>query len=256
MWSPAQYHRYNNERSRPFFDLLAQVHLENARTIVDLGCGSGELTLALAERWPASRVLGVDSSPEMIAEAKAHELPGRMTFEAGDFRQWNAPSPVDLLFSNAAFQWVPDHHTLLSRLFGMVASDGALAFQVPGNFEAPSHELLVKLRTSEKWKSRVGEGASRHLLVQSPGWYLEFLTNLGTRVDAWETTYMHVLTGENAVLEWVKGTALRPVLAALSPAEQAEFCGEYTMLLNEAYPARDFGTVFPFRRIFVVAYRR
>jgi trans-aconitate 2-methyltransferase len=256
MWSPAQYHRYNNERSRPFFDLLAQVHLENVRTLVDLGCGSGELTLALAERWPASRVLGVDSSPEMIAEAKAHELPGRMTFESGDFRQWNSPSPVDLLFSNAAFQWVPDHDTLLRRLFGMVASEGALAFQVPGNFEAPSHELLVKLRTSVKWKSRVGEGASRHLVVQSPAWYLEFLTALGMRVEAWETTYMHVLIGANAVLEWVKGTALRPVLAALSPAEQSEFCGEYSMLLNEAYPARDFGTVFPFRRIFVVAYRR
>ncbi|HET9132235.1 MAG TPA: methyltransferase domain-containing protein, partial [Terriglobia bacterium] len=163
MWSPAQYHRYNNERSRPFFDLLAQVHLEQVQTIVDLGCGSGELTLALAERWPTSRVLGVDSSPEMIAEAKPHELPGRMTFELGDLTQWNPPSPVDLLFSNAAYQWVTDHHVLMRRLFGMIAPGGALAFQVPGNFEAPSHDLLVKLRTSAKWNSRVGEGSSRHL---------------------------------------------------------------------------------------------
>jgi len=256
MWSPAQYHRYNNERSRPFFDLLAQVHLTDVRTIADLGCGSGELTSALAEQWPASRVWGIDSSPEMIAEAKAHELPDRLTFECGDFRQWNAPAPVDLLFSNAAFQWVPDHHALLRRLFEMIAPGGALAFQVPGNFEAPSHELLAKLRTSEKWKSRVGEGASRHLVVQSPTWYLEFLTKLGMRVDAWETTYMHVLTGENAVLEWVKGTALRPVLAALSTTEQAEFCGEYSVLLREAYPSRSLGTVFPFRRIFVVAGRQ
>lgn len=256
MWSPAQYHRYNNERSRPFFDLLAQVRLEDVRSIADLGCGSGELTLTLAERWPASRVWGVDSSAEMIAEAKTHELPGRMTFEPGDFREWHPAAPVDLIFSNAAFQWVPDHDTLLRRIFGMIAPGGALAFQVPGNFQAPSHELLVKLRTSSKWNSRVGKGASRHLVVQSPSWYLEFLTNLGMRVEAWETTYMHVLTGENSVLEWVKGTALRPVLAALSKTEQAEFCSEYSALLREAYPARDFGTVFPFRRIFVVACRR
>jgi trans-aconitate 2-methyltransferase len=256
MWSPAQYHRYNNERSRPFFDLLAQVHLEDVRTIADLGCGSGELTLTLAERWPTSRVLGVDSSPEMISEAKAHEIPGRMTFELGDLRQWKPLAPLDLLFSNAAYQWVTDHHTLMRRLFEMIAPGGALAFQVPGNFEAPSHDLLVKLRTNAKWNSRVGEGAARHLVVQSPAWYLEFFTNLGMRVESWETTYMHVLTGENAVLEWVKGTALRPVLAALSNTEQAEFCGEYSALLREAYPARSFGTVFPFRRIFVVACRR
>ena len=256
MWSPAQYHRYNNERSRPFFDLLAQVHLADIKTIADLGCGSGELTLALAERWPTSRVWGVDSSPEMIAQAKAHELPGRMTFEHADFTQWNAPAPMNLLFSNAAFQWVSDHHTLLKRLFGMIAPGGALAFQVPGNFEAPSHELLAKLRTSAKWKSRVGEGAHRHLAVKSPAWYLELLTSLGMQVESWETTYMHVLTGENAVLEWVKGTALRPVLAALSITEQVEFCSEYSVLLSEAYPSREFGTVFPFRRIFVVACRR
>jgi trans-aconitate 2-methyltransferase len=138
----------------------------------------------------------------------------------------------------------------------MAAPKGALAFQVPGNFEAPSHELLLKLRTNAKWSSRVGQGASRYLAVQSPAWYLEFLTRLGMRVDAWETTYMHVLNGENAVLEWVKGTALRPVLAALSSREQTEFCREYSVLLNEAYPARDFGTVFPFRRIFVIAHHR
>ena len=254
MWSPAQYHRYNNERSRPFFDLLAQVHLTEVRTIVDLGCGSGELTAVLAERWPRARVRGVDSSPEMIAEAKAHEISGRMTFERGDFRKWTATAPVDLLFSNAAFQWAPEHETLLRRLFEMIAPGGALAFQVPGNFEAPSHELLMKLRTSAKWNSRVGEGAARHLAVHPPDWYLAFLTSLGMRVDAWETTYLHVLSGENAVLEWVKGTALRPVLAALSVKEQSEFCTEYSLLLSEAYPTRDFGTVFPFRRIFVVAY--
>ena len=114
----------------------------------------------------------------------------------------------------------------------------------------------MKLRTSQKWNSRVGEGAARHLIVQSPGWYLEFLTDLGMRVETWETTYMHVLSGDNAVLEWVKGTALRPVLAALSIPEQNEFCSEYSAQLREAYPARNFGTVFPFRRIFVVAYRR
>jgi len=255
MWSPAQYHRYGTERSRPFFDLLAQVNLTEVKTIADLGCGSGELTSVLAERWPTARIWGVDSSAEMIAEAKTHEIPGQITFELGDLRQWNTPIPMDLVFSNAAFQWVPDHPTLFTRLSKMIAPGGALAFQVPGNFKAASHELLVKLRTSPKWNSKVGDGASRHLVVQSPDWYLELFTKWGMRVDAWETTYMHVLTGENAVLEWVKGTALRPVLAALSIPERNEFCSEYSALLREAYPARDFGTVFPFRRIFVIAHR-
>jgi trans-aconitate 2-methyltransferase len=253
LWNPAQYHRYSSERCRPFFDLLAQVHLDAPRTIADLGCGSGELTAAMLERWPEADIHGVDSSPEMIDEARRHEQPGRLTFELADLASWHSPHKLDLLISNATYQWVPDHASLLPRLVEMVGPGGIFAFQVPGNFTAPSHTILAELRTSPRWNSTTGKGAVRTIAVQSPEWYLEFLTGLGMEVEAWETTYMHLLQGENAVLEWVKGTALRPVLAALQPQEQEEFLAEYGARLNDAYPPKAFGTVFPFRRIFVVA---
>jgi trans-aconitate 2-methyltransferase len=253
VWNPEQYSRYSNERSRPFFDLLAQVHHPNPRTIIDLGCGSGELTAAMGERWPGARIHGVDSSPEMIAEANAYTVPERVTFEIGDLQTWRAAGPVDILISNAAYQWVPDHETLLPRLTEMVAPGGVFAFQVPGNFDAPSHQILAGLRGSPRWNDKLGGGASRSAAVQSPEWYLGFLIERGMQVDAWETTYLHILQGENAVLEWVKGTALRPVLARLDRDEQDSFLAEYAALLSEAYPPQSFGTVFPFRRIFVVA---
>ena len=138
MWSPEQYHRYNSERSRPFFDLLSQVHLSRVQTIADLGCGTGELTAALAQQWPDARIWGVDSSAEMITEAKTRAVPDRMSFELGDLREWKSPVPLDLLISNATLQWVPDHHVVLPRLIEMISSGGALAFQVPGNADAPS----------------------------------------------------------------------------------------------------------------------
>jgi trans-aconitate 2-methyltransferase len=253
MWNPGQYHRYSSERSRPFFDLLAQVHLDDPRTIADLGCGSGELTAALRDRWPEARLHGVDSSPEMINEARRYEQPGRLTFELADLATWQPPNRLDLLISNATFQWVPDHASLLPRLVEMVAPGGVFAFQVPGNFTAPSHTILAELRTDPRWSAEVGKGAERTLAVQSPEWYLEFLIGLGMESVVWETTYMHILQGPNAVLEWVKGTALRPVLAALNPQEQEAFLAEYGARLNTTYPPKAFGTVFPFRRIFVVA---
>jgi trans-aconitate 2-methyltransferase len=253
MWNPAQYHRYSSERSRPFFDLLAHVHLDSPRTIADLGCGSGELTAALLERWPETRIYGMDSSPEMISAARQYEQPARLTFELADIDTWQPSHKLDMLISNATFQWVPDHASLLPRLVEMVGLGGLFAFQVPGNFTAPSHTILEELRTDSRWNKDVGKGAQRTLAVQSPEWYLEFLTSLGMEVEAWETTYMHVLHGTNAVLEWVKGTALRPVLAALNPEEEQEFLAEYAARLNDAYPPKPFGTVFPFRRIFVVA---
>src|SRR2546430_2436333 len=154
MWSPEQYHRYSSERSRPFFDLVAQIHLADVHTIADLGCGSGELTVTLAERWPQAQIVGIDSSPEMIAEASNHAVSGQITFELGDINRWHATKPLDLLISNAALQWVPDHESLLPRLVEMIAPGGVLAFQVPGNFEAPSHTILAELRRSSKWQAK------------------------------------------------------------------------------------------------------
>lgn len=255
MWNPEQYGRYRDERSRPFFDLLAQIELAEPKRVADLGCGPGDLTAVLAARWPRARVRGVDSSPEMLARAEAYALPGRLEFEEADLRGWQPEEPLDLLISNATLQWLPGHEALLPRLAGLVKPGGVFAFGVPGNFDAPSHTILAALRTSPGWRAKLGEGAVRGLAVHPPEWYVELLSGLGMQVDAWETTYLHVLQGENAVLEWVRGTALRPVLKALDSNEQERFLEAYGAELRDAYPRRAYGTLFPFRRIFVVAKR-
>jgi len=252
-WDPGTYQRYADERGRPFDDLLARVRCHDARVVVDLGCGPGDRTRTLAERWPGATVTGVDSSPEMVATAAAEGISERLSFVTADLRGWRPDRPVDVLVSNATLQWVPGHLDLLPGLAAWLAPGGWLAFQVPGNFSAPSHRLLAELRTSPRWRERVGGDAIRTAAVAQPATYLRMLVSLGLQVDAWETTYLHVLPGDDAVLEWTRGTALRPVFAVLDEAEQAEFVAEYAALLRVAYPSDGFGTVLPFRRIFVVA---
>jgi len=254
-WDPDQYRRYADERSRPFFDLVARVDASSPRLVVDLGCGPGELTAALAERWPGARVVGVDSSPEMIERAGAHVRPN-LSFELGDLREHPVAGPIDVIVSNATLQWVPGHEAEIVRLAGLVAPGGWLAFQVPGNFRSPSHARLAALRLSPRWRDRVGKGAERHLAVRDPAEYAELLTGLGLDVDVWETTYLHRLHGPDPVLEWVRGTGLRPVLSVLEGAERDAFTAEYAAALVEAYPPGPDGvTNFPFRRIFAVAHR-
>lgn len=257
VWDPEQYLRYGGERSRPFVDLLARVQVNHARRVVDLGCGPGNLTATLAERWPDARVLGVDSSPEMIARARAaaaprRDRPGSLSFQLGDLRTWRPAGPVDVLVSNATLQWVPDHLALLPELVAALGPGGVLAFQVPGNFAAPSHRTLAELAVSPRWRELVGQ-VPRERPVHEAAEYLHLLAGLGCRVDAWETTYLHVLPGPDAVLEWVRGTALRPYLSRLAGERAAEFVTAYGALLRAAYPPCDYGTVLPFRRVFVVA---
>jgi trans-aconitate 2-methyltransferase len=201
-------------------------------------------------------VIGVDSSAEMIDAAQTHAIDGRLIFEQADLREWEPEAPIDVLVSNATLQWVPGHLELLPRFVGMLAPKGWFAFQVPGNFGEPSHVLLHELRTSPRWREKLGQDSSRAAAVHDPATYLEALSDLGMTVDAWETTYLQVLFGDDAVLQWTKGTALRPVLAALGETEREQFLNEYGALLREAYPQREYGTVFPFRRIFVVAYSK
>jgi trans-aconitate 2-methyltransferase len=252
-WDPAQYLTYAEERSRPFADLLARVHATAPRRVVDLGCGTGRLTRVLADRWPTARVLGIDSSPEMIGRTGQVALPGRLDFRLGDLREWRVGGPVDVLLSNAAVQWVPEHLELFPRWVAAVAPGGWFAFQVPRNVDAPSHRLLAELQES-RWRGRVG-AAARPDTVAEPVRYVELLASLGCRVDAWETTYLHLLPGDDAVLEWMKGTALRPVLSALDDEEKTEFLDAYRRALRAAYPRRPHGTLFPFRRLFVAARR-
>jgi len=251
-WDPGQYERYADERSRPFFDLAGRVRPDRPGRVVDLGCGTGALTATLAARWPDAQVEGVDSSPEMIAEAAPREIAGRLRFAVGDVRGWRPAAPVDVLISNAVLQWVPEHVALLPTWVGALSHGGWLAFQVPGNDRSPSHVLLDEVRASPRWRDALA-GAASGPRVREPEEYVALLAGRGCQVDAWETTYLHVLQGPDPVLEWVKGTALRPVLSALAGAERDAFLSEYAARLREAYPAQPFGTVLPCRRLFVVA---
>ncbi|HZZ80961.1 MAG TPA: methyltransferase domain-containing protein [Gemmataceae bacterium] len=255
MWDPTQYLKYSDERSRPFFDLLARVRCNNPSLIVDLGCGPGNLTQTLTERWPAARVVGVDASDEMLAQAKDRAIPGRLDFMRGDITAWTPSQPIDLLVSNAAFQWVPGHGTLFPRLVGMLAPQGALAVQVPHHFEGPAHHIFEQVKTSSRWRGALQGVGLNHNSVMPAIWYVELLHGLGLTVDAWETTYIHVLTGENPVLEWFKGSALRPLLKALGPQAQLELLDEVGKLLKAAYPAKEGVTLLPFPRIFLIAKR-
>lgn len=256
MWDPGQYQRFADERGRPFFDLVGRIRAADPGYVADLGCGPGNLTAALAARWPAAEVVGVDNSSEMIgaARAEAARTPGRLSFLLGDVRNWEPARPVDVLVSNAVLQWVPDHLAVLTRWAGLLASGGWLAFQVPGNYDQPSHAILRELAASARWQPLLAD-AELNRQSASPAEYLDLLARAGLEVDAWETTYLHVLHGEDPVLEWYRGTGLRPVLARLEPEQAQEFMADYARLTREAYPAAPYGTVLPFRRVFAVARR-
>ena len=258
IWNPRQYRAYSSERARPFFELLARVDVESPVHVVDLGCGPGERTADLAARWPGATIEGIDGSEQMIAEARAMPRThgdGELRFSVGDLAEWTPDRPMDVIFSSAALQWVPEHRRLLPRWVEALAPGGRLAFGMPGNFEGPSHTLLRELCESPRWGDRLG-AVNRHNVVDDPVDYFEQLSDLGCAVDAWETTYVQVLQGADPVLEWMKGTALRPALDVLTEeSERAEFLAELAALLREAYPAGPHGTVFPFRRVFVVAGR-
>jgi Trans-aconitate methyltransferase len=253
MWDPDVYGRYADERARPFFELLARVRATDPAYVVDLGCGTGELTATLSERWPNATVHGLDSSRAMISKARevTRGRPGNLIFEERDLRAWRSSRPVDVLVANAVLQWVPEHRRLLPGWVATLSPGGWLAFQVPGNFDAPSHVLIRELcRTT--WRDELGD-LVRESPVGDPEEYLGLLADLGCTVDAWETTYIHVLPGEDAVLNWITGTALRPMLDRLAPERRPEFLADCGRVLAQAYPREPYGTPFPFRRIFVVA---
>lgn len=253
MWDAAQYLRFGGERARPFFDLLAQVGAESPRYVADLGCGPGNLTAVLAQRWPRARVVGVDSSPEMIAAAR--DTNQGVSFSVGDVRDWEPDAPPDVLICNAVLQWVPGHQDLLVRWAAMLAPDGWLAFQLPGNFDQPSHAIVREMAASPKWREAL-RGAELNRQGGDPREYAALLAGPGYEVNAWETSYVHILQGENPVLEWTRGTTLRPVLSALDSDQGAAFIEEYAERLRGAYDPGPFGTMFSFRRVFTVLHRR
>ncbi|MFE6907846.1 trans-aconitate 2-methyltransferase [Streptomyces erythrochromogenes] len=261
-WDPQQYLRHAGHRTRPFLDLLTRIpELPNRPArIADLGCGPGNVTELLTTRWPEAAITGFDLSPEMLRRAtEQYAGPtaggGSLDFRHGDIAGWLPEEPYDLIVSNAALQWVPGHPGSFGAWINGLRPGGTFAFQIPGNFTAPSHALLAELCDTPRWRSRLAGHGARYVHLLEPAEYLARFTALGCEADVWETTYHQLLQGPDPVLDWVKGTALRPVLTALGDDREAvdAFLAEYRDRLRTAYPSGPRGTVFPFRRIFAVA---
>jgi len=250
-WDPGQYLRFDDLRSRPALDLINRIPDIEPADVWDLGCGTGEITISLARRWPGAVIHGLDSSAEMLDQARKR---GGVDWVQGDIENWSPNRAPDVLFSNAALHWVGDHHTLFPRLGESVAPGGILAVQMPRNHDQPSHQILYGLARSTRWADRVG-----HLVeetpVATPATYHSLLSSTTTTIDIWETIYQQVLQGPDAVAEWTKGSVMRPYLTELG-AEADGFFDEYAASLRHHYPPRGDGTtLFAFRRIFIVATR-
>lgn len=250
IWDPNRYLNFGDERTRPVGDLLAAVGAEAPQEVIDLGCGPGNSTAIAALRWPTARIRGIDSSAAMIDRAKQAE-PG-LTFSVQGIEEWAATEDqIDVVMSNAALQWLPNHRELLASIVRNIRAGGWLAFQVPGNYRAPSHTIADELATGEPYRPYLAAVEGSQAFDAEV--YLRDLRALGCRVDAWETTYLHQLHGEDAVFGWISGTSLRPMVSALPEDLRAEFVETVKTRLREAYPAEDDLVVFPFRRVFVVA---
>lgn len=249
MWNPDAYLSFADQRGRPFFEMLSRVGAEAPRRVADLGCGPGNLTATLAQRWPQARIEALDSSPEMVQAARERGIEANI----GNVRDWVPEPDTDVVISNATLHWVPDHPQLLVAWARRLARGSWIAVQVPGNFDAPSHRAVREVVQRDRWSERLPDYPFRDSPVQDPVRYADLLTDAGCAVDAWETTYVHVLTRENPVLEWITGTALRPVRSELADPEWEEFRADLIPLLASSYPMRSDGTTFfPFRRVFVV----
>jgi trans-aconitate 2-methyltransferase len=251
MWNPEAYLAFADHRGRPFFDLMSRVGAEKPRRVVDLGCGPGNLTVTLAERWPDAVIEAWDSSQEMVESARERGVEAQV----GDLRSWEPKPDTDVVLSNATLQWVPEHSELLVRWAGALAPGAWIAMQVPGNFESPSHLAVRAVARREPFANRLRDMPFRDgKVVSTAAEYANLLTDAGCKVDAWETVYAHELTGEHPVLDWITGTALRPVIDRLSEEAWQQFRQQLIPMLDQAYPARQDGrTFFPFRRVFVVA---
>ena len=253
-WDPTLYSAFAQPRLRPALDLLARIDADQPHMVADLGCGTGNATRIMADRWHDATVIGVDSSPEMLAAAAAS--PNRIRWTQSDIAQWVPDRPVDVLFSNAALQWLDSHETLLPRLLGLLSPRGVLAVQMPHNHYAASHAVMAETVEAGPWASRL-RPLARRFPVHDPDFYYDVLAPLAETLDLWETEYLHVLDGDNPVVRWTMGTALRPLLDALEEPERGEFLAEYSRRIAECYPPHADGkTLFPFRRLFMVARAR
>lgn len=250
-WDAGRYLRFANERTRPAFDLIARLDLAASRRIVDLGCGPGNSTVLLRQRWPDAALTGIDNSADMLRTA-CRDHP-EIAFAAADIAAWSPDEPCDLVFSNAALQWVGDHARLLPRLVGAVAPGGRLAVQMPRNHDFATHALMRQVAAEGVWRERLAD-ARAPSPVKPPAFYYDCLAPLCRRVVLWETDYIQVMDGVAAIVEWLHGTGLRPFLARLEAAEQRLFLDRYTALLSEAFPPQVDGKILlPYPRLFFIA---
>ena len=254
-WSAKQYVAFEDERTRPARDLLAAIPTPEARTVVDIGCGPGNSTELLVQRFPQARVSGLDSSADMIAAAR-ERLP-QLRFELAEIDKWTAEGPFDVIFANAVLQWVPNHAMLLPALAGKLSAGGSLAIQMPDNLNEPSHRLMREVAANGPWASKLASAAGQRTEMASASDYFSMLRPHCARVDVWRTTYHHQLSGGAAgVVEWFKGSGLIPFLSPLNEEERAQYLQQYLTAVSNAYPALGDGSVLlPFPRLFIVATR-
>ena len=251
-WSAKQYSLFEQQRTRPVHDLIAAIPTQNVQTAIDLGCGPGNSTQVLAQRYPDASVSGLDSSADMLKDAR-QRLP-ELRFEQADIGDWSPAHNVDVILANASLQWVPEHGDLFPKLVSKLNKGGTLAAQMPDNLQEPAHVLARQLAQDPRWAHKIAE--VRHPPRHSPDFYYALLREHCSAVDVWRTTYYHPLADHQAIVEWFKGTALRPFLAALDEAEQHAFTEQYLQQISKAYPALADGSVLlPFPRLFICATR-
>jgi trans-aconitate 2-methyltransferase len=250
-WDPAQYLKFEDQRLRPAVDLLNRISLDHPRVIYDLGCGAGNASRLMKLRWPEAQITGVDGSPEMLSRAAASTE--GVSWEQADIAKWRAPQAADLIFSNAALHWIDDHTRLIPPLLAALAPGGLLALQMPRNWGAPSHTAITEVALSGLWRTTL-EPLLRPSPVENPEYYFDLMAPLSASLDMWETEYLQVLRGENPVVEWTKGTWLAPLMQALAEPQRSEFEAAYAAVTIKNYPPRRDGrTLFPFKRLFIIA---
>lgn len=252
-WSAKQYVTFEDERTRPVRDLVAALPLIEARSVIDLGCGPGNSTEVLAARFPAAAVSGLDSSADMIAAARKR-LP-RAQFSIGGIEEWSDAGPFDVILANAVLHWVTNHATLLPSLIAKLSDGGSLAIQMPDNLDGPAHRLMREVAAHGPWASALAEASTARTPIGEADWYYALLRPLCSKVDVWRTTYYHPLPGgPRAIVEWFKGSGLRPFLEPLDAAQRAAYLERYTAAVGRVYPALADGSVLlPFPRLFMVA---
>jgi trans-aconitate 2-methyltransferase len=250
-WNPTQYLRFGDERVRPALDLLSRISLDAPKVIYDLGCGTGAVTAMLKERWPEARVTGVDSSQAMLDRART--LEADVDWLERDLNEWEPEAPADLLYSNAVLHWLDSHETLFPRLLSGLKTGGVLAVQMPYNFSAPSHTLIAETVRNGPWRGNLEPHLREQPVLDTTAYY-DILGPHTSNLDIWETTYLHVLQGEDPVVEWTKGSILGPLLELLDGEQVPVFLDSYRAPIGKAYPQQGDGkTLLPFKRLFLVA---